>query len=98
MEKKTRKNTKNNRKNTKNNRKTKKIPKIKLVKKYLREFEMLKKDYIESQKEKKDILKLEELSTQILLKMDSIEIDGNQELRTYRKSVIKSINSYIDNL
>jgi len=91
MEKKTRK-------NTKNNRRTKKTPKMKLVKTYLKEFERLKKDYLESQKDKKDLLKLEELSTQILLKMDSIEINGNQELRTYRKSVIKSINSYIDNL
>ena len=91
MEKKTRK-------NTKNNRRTKKTPKMKLVKKYQREFERLKKDYLESKKDKKDILKLEELSTQILLKMDSIEIDGNQELRTYRKFVIKSINTYIDNL
>lgn len=91
MEKKTRK-------YTKNNRRTKKIPKMKLVKKYQREFERLKKDYLESKKDKKDILKLEELSTQILLKMDSIEIDGNQELRTYRKFVIKSINTYIDNL
>ena len=91
MEKKTRK-------NIKNNRKTKKISKIKLVKKYHMEFERLKKEYIKSQKNKKDSLKLEELSTQILLKMDLIEIDGNQELRTYRKSVIKYINSYIDNL
>jgi|TARA_Y100000389_G_C17382798_1_gene475306 hypothetical protein len=91
MEKKTRK-------NIKNNRKTKKISKIKLVKKYHMEFERLKKEYIKSQKNKKDTLKLEELSTQILLKMDLIEIDGNQELRTYRKSVIKYINSYIDNL
>ena len=91
MEKKTRK-------NTKNNRRTKKTPKMKLVKIYQKEFERLKKDYLESQKEKKDILKLEELSTQILLKMDLIEIEGDLELRTYRKSVIQSINPYIDNL
>ena len=61
-------------------------------------FNNLKVNYKKSNKSEKDKIKLEELSTQLLLKMDSIEINGNQDLRIYRKSIINSINTYIDNL
>ena len=59
---------------------------------------MIKHDSIKSKKLEKDKIKLEELSTQLLLKIDMLEINGDQLLRQYRKTIINLINTYIDNL
>jgi hypothetical protein len=94
MEKKTLK-----KKNKNGNKKiSKKSFEIKKINKYHYEFDKLKKNYLNSQKTQKDIIKIEELSTQLLLKLDMIEINGNQDLRNHRKNIVNSINTYIDNL
>ena len=94
MEKKTLK-----KKNKNGNKKiSKKSFEIKKINNYRYEFDKLKKTYLNSQKTPKDIIKLEELSTQLLLKLDLIEINGNHDLRNHRKKIINLINTYIDNL
>ena len=94
MEKKTQK-----KKNKNENKKmSKKTFEIKKINKYNYEFDKLKKTYLNSQKTQNDIIKLEELSTQLLLKLDLIEINGNHDLRNHRKNIINLINTYIDNL
>ena len=89
---------KKSQKKLKNNKKTKKNMNLLNLVNFESIFNNLKVNYKKSNKSEKDKIKLEELSTQLLLKMDSIEINGNQDLRIYRKSIINSINTYIDNL
>ena len=94
MEKKTLK-----KKNKNGNKKiSKKSFEIKKINNYRYEFDKLKKNYSNSQKTQKDIIKIEELSLQLLLKLDMIEINGNRDLRNHRKNIVNSINTYIDNL
>ena len=82
----------------KNNKKTQKIKYNNPFLLHNKEFNSIKKNFIESNKLSKDILKLEELSTQLLLKIDQEEIYGNCILRNERKTLINRINNYIDSI
>lgn len=85
-------------KNIKNNKKTKKNLLLSTLYNFEINFNNLKNSYLKSKKLKKDKIKFEELSTQLLLKIDMLEINGDQLLRQYRKNIINLINTYIDNL
>ena len=85
-------------KSVKNNKKTKKNLSLSTLYNFENNFNNLKNTYIKSKKSKKDKIKLEELSTQLLLKIDMVEINGDPMLRQQRKYIINLINTYIDNL
>ena len=80
MEKKTRK-------NKINSKKTKKMTKVDLLNKFNNEFLKISEDYLKSNKSQKDILKYEELSTQLLLKIDNVDSNGNTLIRKKEKKL-----------
>ena len=82
----------------KNNKRTKKNLSLSTLHNFEINFNNLKNSHLKSNKLEKDKIKLEELSTQLLLKIDMLEINGDQLLRQYRKTIINLINTYIDNL
>ena len=49
-------------------------------------------------KKNKDILKFEELTTQLLLELDNIDSNGNPHIRKKRKEIINYINEKLDDL
>lgn len=59
-------------------------------------FNRLEDNYLKSGKNNKDKLIFEELSTQILLKLDNIQSNGNDLVRTKRKSLINYITDKLD--
>ena len=91
MEKKTRK-------NKNNSKKTKKITKIDILNKFYDEFLKISQDYIKSTKNRQELIKYEELSTQLLLKIDNIDSNGNALIRKKRKEIINIINEKLDRL
>ena len=91
MEKKTRK-------NKNNSKKTKKITKIDILNKFYDEFLKISQDYIKSTKNRQELIKYEELSTQLLLKIDNIDSNGNALIRKKRKEIINIINEKLDSL
>ena len=86
-------------KNTKKNKKNKKYKKKTLKKKsseqeintYRINFDKLEDNYLKSSKNNKDKLIFEELSTQILLKLDNIQSNGNELVKNKRKNLINLI-------
>ena len=91
MEKKTRK-------NKNNSKKTKKMTKVDILNKFNNEFLKISEDYFKSTKTQQDTLKYEELSTQLLLKIDNIDSNGNSLIRKKRKQIINNINKKLDSL
>ena len=91
MEKKTRK-------NKINSKKTKKMTKVDILNKFNNEFLKISEDYFKSTKTKQDTLKYEELSTQLLLKIDNVDSNGNTLIRKKRKEIINNINKKLDSL
>ena len=94
MEKKTKLKTKNN--NKKNKKKTKKIKN--LIQEYEYEFQTLKEKYNNSNKTEKDQIIFEEISTRLLLKLDSIETQGQEYIRAQRKTLVMNINLELDEI
>ena len=92
MEKKTKKNVVNKKK------KTKKITTIDILNKFSNQFKLLNEEFLKSEKKNKDILKFEELTTQLLLKIDNIHSNGNLHIRKKRKEIVNNINTKLDNL
>ena len=90
------KKTRINRKNK--NKKSKKMTKVDILNKFNNEFLNISQDYIKSTKTQQDTLKYEELSTQLLLKIDNIDSNGNILLRKKRKEIINNINQKLDSL
>ena len=84
----------------KNNKRKNKISKknndpisLKYLKKYASEFEKLKKQLEEG---KINYSAFDELSTQLLLKIDAVETDGIIKVRNYRKQLVVYINDYLE--
>ena len=92
MEKKTKKNRVNKKK------KSKKITTIDILNKFSNQFKLLNEEFLKSEKKNKDILKFEELTTQLLLKIDNIHSNGNLHIRKKRKEIVNNINTKLDNL
>ena len=84
------------------NTKKKKVIKVKskrnldlrILLKYENDFLKLKKKYDSSLKSEKDWLIFQELSTQLLLKIDSIESNGKDLIRSKRKQIIIFIENH----
>jgi|UniRef100_A0A6C0JCF1 hypothetical protein len=86
-------------KRVKGNNKTKKkiLPlQNEFIDKYEFEFRKLKLQYKKSSKTPKDKNYFEEYSTQLLIKIDDINILGNSKLKKSRKRLINLINSSLD--
>ena len=92
MEKKTKKNVVNKKK------KSKKITTIDILNKFSNQFKLLNEEFLKSEKNNKDILKFEELTTQLLLKLDNVDSHGNTHIRKKRKEIISYINEKLDDL
>jgi hypothetical protein len=92
MEKKTRINRKNK------NKKSKKMTKNDIFNKFAIEFKRLCEEYLKSERTSKDTLKFEELTTQLLLKIDNIDSNGDLIIRKKRKEIINNINEKLDSL
>ena len=91
------KSNKKNKKNKKYKKKNKISKKLDegipyILTKYSTEFDILNKEFREN---KINTIVFEELSTQILLKIDSIETNGVDQIRTYRKELVKYINTIL---
>lgn len=90
----------------KNTKKNKKYKKKTLKKKsseqeintYRINFDKLEDNYLKSSKNNKDKLIFEELSTQILLKLDNIQSNGDELVRTKRKNLINLITNILDGI
>ena len=92
MEKKTKKNVVNKKK------KSKKITTIDILNKFSNQFKLLNEEFLKSEKNNKDILKFEELTTQLLIKLDNVDSHGNTHIRKKRKEIISYINEKLDDL
>ena len=90
----------------KNTKKNKKYKKKTLKKKsfeqeintYRINFDKLEDNYLKSSKNNKDKLIFEELSTQILLKLDNIQSNGDELVRIKRKSLINYITNKLEGI
>ena len=90
---------KNTKKNKKNTKKTLKKINFQIEIDNLRnKFGRLKNNYLKSEKNKKEKLIFEELSTQILLKLDNIQSNGDELVRTKRKNLINLITNILDGI
>ena len=90
---------KNTKKNKKNTKKTLKKINFQIQIDNLRnKFGRLKNNYLKSEKNKKEKLIFEELSTQILLKLDNIQSNGDELVRTKRKNLINLITNILDGI
>lgn len=84
---------KKNKKPNKISKKNKLPIQIKTLYEYQSDFEKLRKQLKE---DKINLVAFEELSTQLLLKIDAIETDGIIKVRNYRKKLVVYINDFID--
>ena len=84
---------KRNKKPNKISKKNKLPIQIKTLYEYQSDFEKLRKQLKEG---KINEVAFEELSTQLLLKIDAIETDGIIKVRNYRKQLVVYINDFID--
>ena len=84
---------KRNKKPNKLSKKNKLPIQIKTLYEYQSDFEKLRKQLKEG---KINEVAFEELSTQLLLKIDAIETDGIIKVRNYRKQLVVYINDFIE--
>ena len=84
---------KRNKKPNKLSKKNKLPIQIKTLYEYQTDFEKLRKQLKEG---KINEVAFEELSTQLLLKIDAIETDGIIKVRNYRKQLVVYINDFIE--
>lgn len=84
---------KRNKKPNKLSKKNKLPIQIKTLYEYQSDFEKLRRQLKEG---KINEVAFEELSTQLLLKIDAIETDGIIKVRNYRKQLVVYINDFID--
>ena len=84
---------KRNKKPNKLSKKNKLPIQIKTLYEYQSDFEKLRKQLKEG---KINQVAFEELSTQLLLKIDAVETDGIIKVRNYRKQLVVYINDFIE--
>ena len=84
---------KRNKKPNKLSKKNKLPIQIKTLYEYQSDFEKLRKQLKEG---KINEVAFEELSTQLLLKIDAVETDGIIKVRNYRKQLVVYINDFIE--
>ena len=84
---------KRNKKPNKISKKNKLPIQIKTLYEYQSDFEKLRRELKEG---KINVVAFEELSTQLLLKIDAVESNGYEKIRELRKKLIVSINSILD--
>ena len=84
---------KRNKKPNKISKKNKLPIQIKTLYEYQSDFEKLRRELKEG---KINVVAFEELSTQLLLKIDAIETDGIIKVRNYRKQLVVYINDFIE--
>ena len=84
---------KRNKKPNKISKKNKLPIQIKTLYEYQSDFEKLRKQLKEG---KINEVAFEELSTQLLLKIDAVETDGIIKVRNYRKQLVVYINDFIE--
>ena len=84
---------KRNKKPNKLSKKNKLPIQIKTLYEYQSDFEKLRRELKEG---KINVVAFEELSTQLLLKIDAVETDGIIKVRNYRKQLVVYINDFIE--
>ena len=84
---------KRNKKPNKISKKNKLPIQIKTLYEYQSDFEKLRRQLKE---DKINVVAFEELSTQLLLKIDAVETDGIIKVRNYRKQLVVYINDFIE--
>ena len=84
---------KRNKKPNKLSKKNKLPIQIKTLYEYQSDFEKLRRQLKE---DKINVVAFEELSTQLLLKIDAVETNGNGKIRELRKKLIVFINNFLE--
>ena len=84
---------KNQKRKNKISKKNKDIMPIRCLKQYSKDFERLKTQMEEG---KINDIAFEELSTQLLIKIDAVETDGIEKIRNLRKQLVVYINKNLE--